>query len=62
MMTAPVDQLPNLVLVDLPGIVGSAVFGEPDDLADKTQKLVSDYIQKEVTMVLLIWTNAAKYN
>ena len=41
-------QLPNLVVVDLPGIVGSSVAGEPLDLADRTRRLVSQYIQKEV--------------
>ena len=48
------SQLPNLVLVDLPGIVGSAVCGEPDDLADRTQKLVSNYISREVPLCAII--------
>lgn len=45
--------------MDLPGIVGSSVSGEPTDLAERTKRLVSQYIQKEDCLVMVVCEGCA---
>ena len=36
----------DLNLLDLPGVVGGCVEGEPADMADRTRRLVSKYLAR----------------
>lgn len=47
-------MVPNLVMIDLPGIVGAQKKGEPDDLPQKTEELVFKYLKQEHTLVLAV--------
>ncbi len=47
-------NVPNLTLVDLPGLVENPVEGQPADLVDKINKLVFKYISNENCIVLAI--------
>lgn len=46
--------VPNLVLVDLPGIVGGHVRGEPDDMPELTYNLAKKYLERPDTLVLIV--------
>src|SRR3990167_2972704 len=48
------EAVPNLSLVDLPGIFGARYENEPEDVKTKTKKLVEKYLQMPHTLVLAI--------
>ena len=47
-------HLPDLNLLDLPGVVGGSVEGEPDDMAERTKRLVERHLQTPDTLVLVV--------
>jgi GTP-binding protein EngB required for normal cell division len=48
------SRVPNLTLVDLPGLCVTARPGEPENIKECTQSLVEKYLQHEHTLVLLV--------
>lgn len=46
--------VPNLNLVDLPGIVSGRLAGEPDDMMQQTRALVEKYLAAPPTLVLAV--------
>ena len=48
--------VPNIVLVDLPGIVGGAARNEPSDMPSRTEELVTEYLENNETLVLIVDT------
>ncbi|KAJ0399965.1 hypothetical protein ATCC90586_002156 [Pythium insidiosum] len=51
-VTSPL--VPNLDLVDLPGIVAGRIPGEPDDMMQRTRALVEKYLEMPHTLVLAV--------
>lgn len=47
-------NVPNLTLVDLPGIVAARVAGEPDNIMEQTRSLVEKYLKMPHTLVLAV--------
>lgn len=47
-------HVPNLNLVDLPGIVAGRLSGEPDDMMQQTRALVEKYLVQPHTLVLAV--------
>ncbi|XP_051869301.1 interferon-induced GTP-binding protein Mx3-like [Pristis pectinata] len=45
---------PDLTLIDLPGIVRVAVGNQPQDIGEKTRKLIKNYIEKKETIILVV--------
>ena len=54
------NLVPNLCLVDLPGIVGAHINGEPEDIVDQTRNLVEKFLRQPHTMVLAVVPATAK--
>lgn len=46
--------VPNLNLIDLPGIVAGRLSGEPEDMMQRTRALVEKYLQMPHTLVLAV--------
>ncbi|XP_070544281.1 interferon-induced GTP-binding protein Mx3-like isoform X4 [Ptychodera flava] len=46
--------VPNLTLIDLPGIARVALDGQPDNIADKIKTLLKKFIAKEETIILCV--------
>jgi dynamin 1-like protein len=46
--------VPNLTLIDLPGMCIYPRKGEPEDIMQRTQSLVEKYLRQEHTLVLLV--------
>ena len=46
--------LPDVNLLDLPGVVGGAVDGEPADMAERTRRLVERHLKEPDTLVLVV--------
>ena len=60
-LSAP--NVPSLDLVDLPGLVSVAQDGEPDDMPEQTEKLLSSFIQAHKThsvFLLVVPASAAR--
>ncbi|KAG7385474.1 hypothetical protein PHYBOEH_009011 [Phytophthora boehmeriae] len=47
-------HVPNLNLIDLPGIVAGRLIDEPDDMMQRTRALVEKYLQMPHTLVLAV--------
>lgn len=47
-------MIPNLTLIDLPGIVGAPRPNEPENLDEQTYELVSNYLKKNHTLALAV--------
>ncbi|POM59808.1 hypothetical protein PHPALM_31408 [Phytophthora palmivora] len=47
-------NVPNLNLIDLPGIVAGKLIDEPDDMMQRTRALVEKYLQQSDTLVLAV--------
>jgi hypothetical protein len=47
-------SLPDVNLLDLPGVVGGSVDGEPDDMAERTKRLVERHLGAPDTLVLVV--------
>ncbi len=47
-------SLPDVNLLDLPGVVGGSVDGEPDDMAERTSRLVEKHLAAADTLVLVV--------
>lgn len=47
-------QVPNLNLIDLPGIVAGRLLDEPDDMMQQTRALVEKYLVQPHTLVLAV--------
>ncbi|CAH2219119.1 interferon-induced GTP-binding Mx1-like isoform X1 [Pelobates cultripes] len=47
-------DVPDLTLIDLPGIARVAVGGQPKDIGDKIKRLIKQYIQKQETICLVV--------
>jgi hypothetical protein len=47
-------QVPNLTLLDLPGVVSAAVEGEPANIMEKSRTLVEKYLRMSDTLVLAV--------
>eukprot|EP01119_Soliformovum_irregulare_P021064 TRINITY_DN693_c0_g1_i2.p1 TRINITY_DN693_c0_g1~~TRINITY_DN693_c0_g1_i2.p1 ORF type:complete len:586 (+),score=131.49 TRINITY_DN693_c0_g1_i2:63-1820(+) len=47
-------NVPNLTLIDLPGIFSVQKDGEPDDMPEATKRLVDKYMSQPHTMVLVV--------
>ncbi|KAI5616072.1 interferon-induced GTP-binding protein MxA [Silurus asotus] len=47
-------QVPDLTLIDLPGITHVAVKGQPEDIGDKVKKLIKRVITKQETIILVV--------
>lgn len=47
-------QVPNLNLIDLPGIVAGRLLDEPDDMMQQTRALVETYLVQPHTLVLAV--------
>ncbi|XP_077998966.1 uncharacterized protein LOC144451930 isoform X1 [Glandiceps talaboti] len=56
LITVQVESMyvPNLTLIDLPGIARVALDGQPGDIGDKTKSLIRKYISKEETIILCV--------
>lgn len=48
------NTLPNLSLIDLPGVVRNAQGGQPDDIEQITRALIRDYIKDDNVLILAI--------
>ncbi|KAL3657576.1 hypothetical protein V7S43_017543 [Phytophthora oleae] len=48
------SKVPNLNLIDLPGIVAGRLVDEPDDMMQRTRALVEKYLQLPHTLVLAV--------
>jgi len=48
------NLVPNLSLVDLPGMVSAYIEGEPKDMMEQTRNLVERYLKQPHTLVLAI--------
>ncbi|KAG1690149.1 hypothetical protein DVH05_028357 [Phytophthora capsici] len=48
------SKVPNLNLIDLPGIVAGRLVDEPDDMMERTRALVEKYLQLPHTLVLAV--------
>jgi len=48
------NLVPNITLVDLPGIVGARMPGEPVDIAKQTTDLVESFMRQPHTLVLAV--------
>lgn len=46
--------VPDLTLIDLPGITRVAVSGQPADIGDQIKRLIQKYISKEQTIILAV--------
>ncbi|KAI0213370.1 Interferon-induced GTP-binding protein Mx2 [Lamellibrachia satsuma] len=46
--------VPDLTLIDLPGITRVAVEGQPKDIGDQIKRLIGHYIKKEETIILAV--------
>uniref|UniRef100_A0A8C5LZ70 Uncharacterized protein n=2 Tax=Leptobrachium leishanense TaxID=445787 RepID=A0A8C5LZ70_9ANUR len=51
-VTSP--DIPDLTLIDLPGIARVAVGGQPRDIGEKIKRLIRQYIQKQQTICLVV--------
>ncbi|XP_064612871.1 interferon-induced GTP-binding protein Mx-like isoform X2 [Liolophura sinensis] len=51
-VTSP--NVPDLTLIDLPGIARVAVEGQPADIGRQIKKLIKHYIQKQETIILVV--------
>lgn len=47
-------EAPNLDIVDLPGLVGGAMLGEPSDMSQQTRALTERYLADEHTLVCCV--------
>ncbi|XP_075710742.1 interferon-induced GTP-binding protein Mx1-like [Rhinoderma darwinii] len=47
-------EVPDLTLIDLPGIARVAVGNQPRDIGDKIKKLIKKYIEKQETICLVV--------
>ncbi|XP_019617847.1 PREDICTED: interferon-induced GTP-binding protein Mx1-like [Branchiostoma belcheri] len=47
-------DIPDLTLIDLPGIARVPVGGQPDDIGDQTKALIREYIQMDETIILAV--------
>ncbi|XP_066518041.1 interferon-induced GTP-binding protein Mx3-like [Hoplias malabaricus] len=47
-------NVPDLTLIDLPGIARVAVKGQPDDIGDQIKKLIRKFIVKQETINLVV--------
>eukprot|EP00058_Branchiostoma_floridae_P023178 XP_002608668.1 hypothetical protein BRAFLDRAFT_58103 [Branchiostoma floridae] len=47
-------DIPDLTLIDLPGIARIAVDGQPPDIGDQIKDLIKEYIQKDETIILAV--------
>ncbi|XP_043928897.1 interferon-induced GTP-binding protein Mx3-like [Protopterus annectens] len=48
------DNVPDLTLIDLPGIARVAVQGQPYDIGEQIKKLIRKFIEKEETINLVV--------
>jgi len=46
--------IPNLELVDLPGVYNASIAGETDDMAQLAKSVTEDYLKKETTLVVVV--------
>ncbi|XP_075053380.1 interferon-induced GTP-binding protein Mx3-like [Mixophyes fleayi] len=51
-VTSP--EIPDLTLIDLPGIARVAVGNQPRDIGDKIKRLIKKYIEKQETICLVV--------
>ena len=47
-------HVPNINLIDLPGIMAAAIPGEPEDIMDQTRSLVESYLTQAHSLVLAV--------
>ncbi|XP_066455296.1 interferon-induced GTP-binding protein Mx1-like [Eleutherodactylus coqui] len=47
-------EVPDLTLIDLPGIARVAVGNQPKDIGDKIKRLIKKYIEKQETICLVV--------
>ncbi|XP_051870969.1 interferon-induced GTP-binding protein Mx3-like isoform X1 [Pristis pectinata] len=47
-------NVPDLTLIDLPGIARVAVGGQPQDIGDQIKRLIKSFIQKQETINLVV--------
>ncbi|KAM9409427.1 interferon-induced GTP-binding protein Mx-like [Pholidichthys leucotaenia] len=47
-------DVPDLTLIDLPGIARVAVKGQPDDIGDQIKRLIENFIKKQETISLVV--------
>ncbi|KAI8498026.1 Mx1p [Branchiostoma belcheri] len=47
-------DIPDLTLIDLPGIARVPVGGQPEDIGDQTKALIREYIQMDETIILAV--------
>ncbi|XP_063812673.1 interferon-induced GTP-binding protein Mx1-like isoform X2 [Pseudophryne corroboree] len=47
-------EVPDLTLIDLPGIARVAVGNQPKDIGDKIKRLIRKYIEKQETICLVV--------
>ncbi|XP_008289662.1 interferon-induced GTP-binding protein Mx-like [Stegastes partitus] len=47
-------DVPDLTLIDLPGIARVAVKGQPEDIGDQIKRLIQTYIRKQETISLVV--------
>ncbi|KAI8490107.1 Mx1p [Branchiostoma belcheri] len=47
-------DIPDLTLIDLPGIARVPVGEQPDDIGDQTKALIREYIQMDETIILAV--------
>ena len=51
-LTVSRPDLPDLTLVDLPGIIRVAVGDQPEDIHDLISKMIMDHIESEESIIL----------
>ena len=51
-VTSP--TVPNLTLIDLPGLVAAKSPNEPEDMMEQTRALVEKYLKREHTLFLAV--------
>ncbi|TSK17737.1 Interferon-induced GTP-binding protein Mx1 [Bagarius yarrelli] len=51
-VTSP--DVPDLTLIDLPGIVRVSVKGQPEDIGEQSKKLIQRFIEKQGTIILVV--------
>ena len=61
-LTVKKQGVPDLTMVDLPGITRIAVLGQPDDISDQIKSIIMKYIEPEASIILNVLSAAVDFS